>query len=253
DLLVFKASGPKYVVITAQIHAKAELALSPQTAPKSADLSVDTPCPIAVRPSPDAFVSAVIHIVFVISGISALLYQLIWQRSLLMLYGSNTESVAMVVAAFMLGLGLGSLAGGEVSKRAGARLILLFSTTELLIGIYGAISLRLFHWVSIYTLRAGTLETGLLAFGLVLLPTLLMGATLPMLVAYRVNTTGHVGHSVSWLYFVNTLGGGIGAFLAGFFLLRRFGLTGSSHIAATLNLICAGSVFLIWKLRKKSP
>jgi predicted membrane-bound spermidine synthase len=191
--------------------------------------------------------------VFVISGISALLYQLVWQRSLLMIYGSNTESVAMVVAAFMLGLGLGSIAGGEVSKRAGARLILLFSTTELFIGMYGAISLRLFHWVSFYTLRAGTIETGLLAFALVLLPTLLMGATLPMLVAYRVNTTGHVGQSVSWLYFVNTLGGGIGAFLAGFLLLRHFGLRGSTQVAAILNLVCAGSVFLVWKLREKCP
>ena len=240
-------------MITAQIHSKSGLALSPRAAPDGPSLSVDTPCPVAVRPSPDALVSTVVHVVFVISGISALLYQLIWQRSLLMLYGSNTESVALVVAAFMLGLGLGSIAGGEVSKRAGARLIMLFSTTELLIGLYGLISLRVFHWVSIYTLRAGTIETGLLAFALVLLPTLLMGATLPMLVAYRVNSTGHVGHSVSWLYFVNTLGGGIGAFLAGFFLLRHFGLTGSSHIAAILNLVCAGSVFVVWKLREKRP
>jgi len=206
-----------------------------------------------VRRSPDPLVSVVIHIVFVISGVSALLYQLIWQRSLLLLYGSNTESVAMVVAAFMVGLGLGSIAGGELSKRAGKQLVLLFSATELLIGIYGAISLRLFHWVGDYTLRAGTLETGLLAFALVFVPTLLMGATLPMLVAYRVNATGHVGHSVSWLYFVNTLGGGIGAFLAGFVLLRHFGLVGCSHFAAALNLVCAVSVFLIWKFQNNQP
>lgn len=206
-----------------------------------------------MRRSPDPLLSAVIHIVFVISGVSALLYQLIWQRSLLVLYGSNTESVAMVVAAFMLGLGLGSIAGGEVSKRPGAPLVLLFSGTELLIGAYGAISLQLFHWVGASTLRAGTLETGLLAFALVFVPTLLMGATLPMLVAYRVNTTGQVGHSVSWLYFVNTLGGGVGAILAGFVLLRHFGLVGSSHLAAGLNLLCALSVLIVWKLREKRP
>jgi predicted membrane-bound spermidine synthase len=214
--------------------------------------SAGTACPVARRSS-DPVVSVVVHTVFIISGISALLYQLIWQRSLLMLYGSNTESVAMVVTAFMLGLGLGSIAGGEVSKRPGAPLVLLFSATELLIGAYGVISLHLFQWVGTYTLRAGTIETGLLAFALVFVPTLLMGATLPMLVAYRVNTTGHVGHSVSWLYFVNTLGGGLGAFLAGFVFLRRFGLAHSIHVAASLNLFCALSVLLVWKLREKHP
>ena len=221
--------------------------------PKRTDIpSISTTSPGVVRQPSDPVVSVVIHTVFIISGISALLYQLIWQRSLLMLYGSNTESVAMVVAAFMLGLGLGSIAGGEVSKRPGVSLVLLFSATELLIGVYGLISLHLFRWVGTYTLQAGTIETGLLAFALVFVPTLLMGATLPMLVAYRVNTTGHVGHSVSWLYFVNTLGGGIGAFMAGFVFLRCFGLANSIHVAASLNLFCAISVLIVWKLRKKS-
>jgi predicted membrane-bound spermidine synthase len=212
----------------------------------------DTFCPENTRQSRERLTSAGVHVVFVISGIAALLYQLIWQRALLMLYGSNTQSVAMVVAAFMLGLGLGSIAGGEASKRPGAPLVLLFSGTELLIGLYGAISLKLFKWVGAYTLQAGTFETGVLALALVFFPTLLMGATLPMLVAYRVNSTGNVGDSVSWLYFVNTLGGGIGAFLAGFVVLRHFGLAGSSQLAAGLNLFCASIVFFTWKLQTRS-
>lgn len=197
--------------------------------------------------------SLVVHIVFIISGVAALLYQLIWQRSLLMIYGSNSESVAMVVTAFMLGLGLGSLAGGEVSKRPNAPLVPLFSAAELLIGLYGLVSLQLFKWVGTYTLQASTFETGLLAFALVFVPTLLMGATLPLLVAYRVNVTGHVGRSVSWLYFVNTLGGGIGAFLAGFFFLGKYGMTGSTRLAAMLNLLCSISIFIVWKRRIKQP
>jgi len=223
----------------------------PRNVVEGAGESADAAFLAAARKPSDMVMSVVIHAAFIISGISALLYQLIWQRSLLMLYGSNTESVAMVVAAFMIGLGLGSIAGGEVSKRPGAPLILLFSATELLIGAYGTISLRLFQWVGTYTLQAGTIEMGLLAFALVFVPTLLMGATLPMLVAYRVNTTGYVGHSVSWLYFVNTLGGGIGAFLAGFVLLHRIGLKNSIQVAVILNLFCAISVLMIWKLRKK--
>lgn len=62
----------------------------------------------------------VIHGVFVVSGMTALLYQLIWQRSLLVLYGSHTESVAMVVAAFLVGLGCGGLVGGILSRQAGS-------------------------------------------------------------------------------------------------------------------------------------
>ena len=199
----------------------------------------------------DPIVSLVVHTVFVISGVAALLYQLIWQRSLMMIYGSNMESVAMVVSAFMVGLGLGSMAGGAISKRRGIPLVLLFSGAELLIGLYGLFSLQLFHWVGAYTLQAGTLETGLLAFALVFATTVFMGATLPLLVAYRVNSTGHVGHSVSGLYFVNTLGGGLGAFLAAFVFLGQLGMASSVRLAALLNFISALAILAVWLCRKE--
>ncbi len=190
--------------------------------------------------------------VFVLSGISALLYQMIWQRSLLTLYGSNVESVAMVVSAFMLGLGLGSLAGGWLSKRLEMPLVVLFAVAELGIGLYGLVSLHLFHWVGDLTVGAGTVKTGLLAFALVLLPTLLMGATLPLLVAHQVNTTGSVGRSVSWLYFVNTLGAALGAYLSAFWVLGRFGQSGSVQLAAALNATVAVVILLTWLRGGKS-
>ena len=61
--------------------------------------------------NPVLFPAAILHGVFVLSGLSALIYQLVWQRALLMIYGSNIESVAMVVASFLAGLGIGSLLG----------------------------------------------------------------------------------------------------------------------------------------------
>jgi predicted membrane-bound spermidine synthase len=199
------------------------------------------------------FRSLAIHGVFALSGVSALLYQLVWQRSLMMIYGTNIESVAMVVAAFLVGLGLGSIAGGEISKRQGVSLVLLFAAAELFIGLYGLVSLRLFHWVGAFTLNAGTLETGLLAFGLVFVPTVFMGATLPMLVAYRVRLTGHVGRSVSWLYFVNTLGAAAGAFLAAFAMLGQFGLSGTIRLAVVLNLFSAATVLAVWRSGRERP
>lgn len=185
--------------------------------------------------------------VFTVSGICALLYQLIWQRALLLIYGSNIESVTMVVSAFMLGLGLGSLVGGAVSKRPGVPLLFLFGCVEILIGCYGAISLRLFEAIGDATGVANTLSTGLLCFLLVLIPTLLMGSTLPLLVAHYVNASGNVGYSVSMLYFVNTLGAGLGAFLAAFVILGALGLKMSVLLAVLLNILAGLTILYFWK------
>src|SRR6056297_1428674 len=106
--------------------------------------------------------------IFSVSGVCALLYQLIWQRALLLIYGSNIESVTMVVSAFMIGLGLGSLIGGEVSKRPGVPLLFLFGCVEILVGVYGALSLDLFAAVGAATGPGNALTTGLLCFLLVL-------------------------------------------------------------------------------------
>lgn len=191
----------------------------------------------------------VLHGVFILSGISALIYQLVWQRALLTIYGSNVESVAMVVAAFLAGLGIGSIAGGWISKSARAPLVLLFGLAELGVGAYGLISLRLFDAVGALTsVQSHGLTTGALVFLLVFLPTLLMGATLPLLVAHQVRDTAHVGQSVSRLYFVNTLGAALGAFIAARWLLGGRGISGTIHIAAALNATAALIVLLI--LRK---
>lgn len=193
--------------------------------------------------------AVILHGVFVLSGVSALIYQLVWQRALLTIYGSNVESVAMVVAAFLAGLGIGSLFGGWLSKSARAPLVLLFGLAELGVGAYGLVSLRLFDFVgSITSVQAHGLTTGVLVFLLVFLPTLLMGATLPMLVAHQVRDTAHVGQSVSRLYFVNTLGAALGAFIAAKWLLGGFGMQGTVHIAASLNALAA--LIVLIALRK---
>src|SRR5512141_2836320 len=93
-----------------------------------------------------------IYAVFLMSGFAALLYQIVWQRALYAIYGINIESVTMVVTAFMLGLGLGSLAGGVVSKDPRRPALLLFSLVELGIGVFGSVSLSVFHAVGEVTL-----------------------------------------------------------------------------------------------------
>src|SRR5580692_8779824 len=177
------------------------------------------------------------YLLFFLSGFPALIYQIVWQRTLFAIYGVNVESVTVVVSAFMLGLGLGSLAGGRVSKSRSAPLLLMFGAAELGIAAYGVASLPLFHAVARLTMAAPPLETGALSFALVLVPTVLMGATLPLLVAQLVKFSHNVGRSVGLLYFVNTLGSAVACFVAALVTMRRLGMFGSIEMAAILNTV----------------
>jgi predicted membrane-bound spermidine synthase len=177
------------------------------------------------------------YLLFFFSGFPALLYQIVWQRALFTLYGVNIESVTMIVTVFMLGLGLGSLAGGWLSARSRIRLLVAFGGIELSIGVFGVASLRIFHLVGAFTAGRSTLETGLVSFALLLLPTLLMGSTLPLLVEYFVRRTGNVAESVSALYSVNTFGSGVACLAAALFLMRIFGESGAMRVAACFNFL----------------
>src|SRR6267143_2030363 len=130
---------------------------------------------------------------FFVSGFPALLYQIVWQRALFTLYGVNIESVTMVVTAFMLGLGLGSVLGGTISRSQQLPLLRVFGLVELLIAAYGVFSLKILHRAADFTAGSGPLQTGLVAFTLVVLPTVLMGSTLPILVSYAVRFSRNVG------------------------------------------------------------
>ena len=185
-----------------------------------------------------------IHILFFCSGFPALIYQIAWQRALFGVYGINVESVTIVVSAFMFGLGLGSLIGGKLSKNPRASLLFLFALAEFGTAAFGLISLRLFHWVAEFTAGAPLVQTALISFALVVVPTILMGATLPMLVEHMVRASHNVGRVVGGLYFVNTLGSAAACFIAGDVLMRVGGLSGSVRVAAVINILIGGSVLL---------
>jgi spermidine synthase len=178
-----------------------------------------------------------IYVVFFLSGFAALVYQVVWQRSLFAIYGINVESVTVVVTAFMLGLGLGSLVGGALSKNPSRPVLLFFALIEIGIGLFGAVSLSLFHEIGAATLHLSAAVTGTMTFLLVLIPTLLMGSTLPLLVAFLVRLTGNVGRSLGMLYFVNTLGSAVAAIISVLYLLRFLGQTGSVQFAVVCNLL----------------
>jgi predicted membrane-bound spermidine synthase len=112
----------------------------------------------------------------------------------------------------------------------------MFSLVELGIGVFGTFSLSIFHAVGEATLGMSAVATFVVTFLLVLVPTLLMGSTLPLLVAHLVRANKNVGKSVGTLYFVNTLGSAFASAAAVLFVMKRAGLNGTVHAAAVLNI-----------------
>ena len=189
--------------------------------------------------------------VFFLSGGAALVYQIVWQRALFVIYGLDAVLVTIVVIAFMLGLGIGSLAGGALSRAYPKGVVTLFAISELGIWLFGFFSLDLFAAVAGLTQGIGHLATGIVAFLLVVIPTALMGATLPLLVAHAAAQSGNMGRSVSTLYFVNTLGAAAGAFVAASVLLSALGLSGTVHATAGLNAWLGVIVFGLASMERR--
>jgi spermidine synthase len=194
--------------------------------------------------------AGVYYVLFFFSGFPALLYQIVWQRALFTIYGVNIESVTAIVTVFMLGLGLGSLGGGWLSKRPSLPMLAVFGAVELGIAVFGAFSLRVFQTVASFTAGASPFQTGLVTFILLFVPTFLMGTTLPLLTAYLVSRNRNVGESVGSLYCVNTFGSGVACFVAAHFLMRALGESGSVRVAAGLN-VCVAITALLLHLRAK--
>jgi spermidine synthase len=176
-----------------------------------------------------------LYALFVCSGFSALIYQIVWQRSLFSIFGVNVESVTVIVAAFMLGLGLGSIGGGRLSNFRRTSLLTIFGAIELLIGFYGLASLKIFHWVGTVSAGAPLEQTFAISFALVLFPTFLMGTTLPILVTHVVKRLKNVGSGVANLYSANTIGSALSSLLCSVWLLGVLGQGNVIILAAGIN------------------
>ena len=182
-------------------------------------------------------------LVFFISGFAALLYQVAWQRMLVIFSGADVYSATIVVSAYMAGLGLGSLVGGQVADRVRARTsLVLFAVAETAIAVFGAFSTTLYYDVLYQRLGDVALPAPAIAALLIvslLWPTFFMGASLPLLSRAVTHTLERAARAVGTLYGVNTLGAAAGALLSTWVLLPTFGLEGSVRVGAILNAACA--------------
>jgi predicted membrane-bound spermidine synthase len=200
-------------------------------------------------------VDAALLLCFFISGCSALIYQVCWQRSLYGVIGVDIDSVTIVVSAFMLGIGMGGMSGGWLADRFPLQRIRIFAIAELSIALYGAATTWLLTWLDGALAAAAwgtTAARALACFSFLILPTTLMGLTLPLLTMAFNERRSNIGISVGTLYFANTFGAAAGAALVTFFLLRNLTLSQSVLLAVAGNLIVAATAVLAAR-RSSSP
>lgn len=197
-----------------------------------------------------ALVRPILFATFAATGFSALTLQVVWQRVLSLHAGIDLLAATTVVTAFMAGLGLGSLAGGAVADRLGPkRSLLAFAVSNAAIGAFAWFSLWLFY--DVYRGFAAKLgsATAMFAFHFLLLvvPTTLMGLSLPLLARSSVVASREIAPLVGRLYAVNTLGAAVGAAVAGWWLLGELGFVATVRVAGLLNLSAAAVVLLLWR------
>ncbi|HRH68424.1 MAG TPA: fused MFS/spermidine synthase [Flavobacteriales bacterium] len=183
-------------------------------------------------------------VLFFLSGFAALLYQVAWQRMLVFYTGSDTVSISLIVTAFMSGLGLGYLAGGRMADKGSPRRNLyLFILAELGILLFAAFSKFILYdllYLQGPSAEGHPLLLYIMVFGALLIPTFLMGVSLPLLSrAYRLEGAGEQAAYISKLYFVNTLGASLGALLTGLFLVRMLGYQHALWVGVACNAVCA--------------
>ncbi len=194
-----------------------------------------------------------LYLVFLISGVAAIIYQLVWQRCLFVVYGSNWESITVIITAFLLGLGIGGYVGGAMTLNEKIRPAIRFGLLEIFVALFGLISIQLINFVGLQTQTMGVFGAGVMSFLLLLIPTICMGATLPLLVSHLLKHQPKIGKTVGYLYFVNTLGAGMGCFYAASILFGNLGLQKTVWVAAALDII-AGLIVLshVIPLKKKT-
>ncbi|MBN1481227.1 hypothetical protein EH223_02470 [candidate division KSB1 bacterium] len=196
-------------------------------------------------------------LVFFFSGLSALIYQIVWIRKFGLVFGVDVFAAATVLTAFMAGLALGNLVFGIIVDKY-KNALKLFIFLEVGIGLFALLFPITFKALNqLYVGLSHILPLGfyatqlyrfLFAFLFLLLPTTLMGGTLPVMSKMYVTNLQTLGRRIGRLYSINNLGAFVGCFIAGFFLMRLFGLQHSIFIGAALNGLNVLLVFGMWKI-----
>ena len=184
-------------------------------------------------------------VLFFFSGACALVYQVMWLRLLALVFGVTVYAASTVLAGFMAGLAVGSALAGRFAQRL-SRPLAVFGLVEILVGLTAlatplALDLLTRAWVAVHpslpeSLAAITVLRFASAFAVLIVPTSLMGATLPLVVKSAIASEDRIGGRIGLLYAINTTGAIVGALVAGFYLISDVGVSLSFRLAAATNL-----------------
>ncbi len=182
---------------------------------------------------------------FLFSGSAGLVYEIVWMRMLGLVFGHTAFAITTVLTAFMAGLALGAFIFGRLIDRRG-RPLRVYALLEAGIGVYGlliptllaqaeVVYLALYRslGLSVFTF---SLAQFALAFLILLVPTTLMGASLPVMAKFFVSRLEGLGRKIGYLYALNTFGAVLGSGTAGFFLLPAIGVKATTVLAVAVNL-----------------
>lgn len=211
-------------------------------------------------------VSLAILVLFLCSGMTGLLYEVIWSRMIVKVIGAAPFAVSIVLTVFMSGLGLGSYLAGKYIDRIkqSSQLIQLYGIMEIGIGIYALFlggmiqaSQPIFSYIYNQSSQHLLVFNAVIligAFILFIIPVTLMGATLPILIRFYVANLGHLGARVGRLYAINTIGAAFGSILSGFLLIKWWGVDGTLRFAVVTNFMIGGISFVLasWVARLNS-
>ena len=185
-------------------------------------------------------------LLFLFSGACGLIYQVLWLRLLGLTFGVTVYAASTVWASFMAGLAVGSLVGGWLGDRV-RRPLVWFGAAEILVGLSALASPRALDALQRFYVAAYpsfpdssatmTLARGVIAFAVLIIPTLLMGATLPLVVRSVLARREDLGSRVGLLYGTNTAGAIAGTVLAGLYFIPTLGISRTFQVAAAVNVL----------------
>jgi predicted membrane-bound spermidine synthase len=198
--------------------------------------------------------TALLYLVFVLSGAAGLIYESVWSRYLGLFVGHSAYAQIIVLVIFLGGMAIGALLVGRRSERMREPLV-WYAGVEIAVGLIGLLfhdvftSVTGFAYDTIFPAMPGAaaviIAKWLIAALLILPQSILLGATFPMMSAGVLRLLGQVpGRVLSLLYFSNSLGAAVGVLVAGFYLIAAAGLPGTLLAAAIINL-AVGVVIIV--------
>ena len=210
-----------------------------------------------------AGIMTLILVCFFFSGLTGLIYEILWTRMIVKIIGGAPFAVSIILTVFMGGLGLGSYLASRTIDRVEQplRLVRIYGILELAIGCYGLVLPTLLAgFRPLYAVLYNRLFDHFMLYSfltfvgcclLLLIPVICMGATLPVLCRFYVTRMSHLGSHVGRLYGLNTIGAAVGALVCGFWLINLLGMRGTLALAVTLNGII-GLVCIVASYRMKA-